>query len=27
VVRFLAGPRARYVTGQDWHVNGGAYLG
>jgi 3-oxoacyl-[acyl-carrier protein] reductase len=27
VVRFLAGPNARYVTGQDWHVNGGAYLG
>ena len=27
VVRFLAGPRARYITGQDWHVNGGAYLG
>jgi 3-oxoacyl-[acyl-carrier protein] reductase len=27
VVCFLAGPRARYVTGQDWHVNGGAYLG
>ncbi len=26
-VRFLAGPEARYVTGQDWHVNGGAYLG
>jgi 3-oxoacyl-[acyl-carrier protein] reductase len=26
-VRFLAGPGARYVTGQDWHVNGGAYLG
>jgi 3-oxoacyl-[acyl-carrier protein] reductase len=26
-VRFLAGPNARYVTGQDWHVNGGAYLG
>ena len=26
-VRFLAGPHARYVTGQDWHVNGGAYLG
>jgi 3-oxoacyl-[acyl-carrier protein] reductase len=24
---FLAGPRARYITGQDWHVNGGAYLG
>jgi 3-oxoacyl-[acyl-carrier protein] reductase len=27
VIRFLAGPRARYITGQDWHVNGGAYLG
>jgi 3-oxoacyl-[acyl-carrier protein] reductase len=27
VVRMLAGPRGRYVTGQDWHVNGGAYLG
>jgi 3-oxoacyl-[acyl-carrier protein] reductase len=27
VVRFLAGPDARYITGQDWHVNGGAYLG
>jgi 3-oxoacyl-[acyl-carrier protein] reductase len=26
-VRFLAGPDARYVTGQEWHVNGGAYLG
>jgi 3-oxoacyl-[acyl-carrier protein] reductase len=26
-VRFLAGPNARYITGQDWHVNGGAYLG
>ncbi len=26
-VRFLAGPRARYVTGQSIHVNGGAYLG
>lgn len=26
-VRFLAGPQARYVTGQEWHVNGGAYLG
>ena len=26
-VRFLAGPNARYVTGQEWHVNGGAYLG
>ena len=27
VVRFLAGPDARYITGQDWHVKGGAYLG
>jgi 3-oxoacyl-[acyl-carrier protein] reductase len=27
VVRFLSGPDARYITGQDWHVNGGAYLG
>ena len=27
LVRFLAGPRARFITGQDWHVNGGAYLG
>ena len=27
VVRYLAGPRARFITGQDWHVNGGAYLG
>jgi 3-oxoacyl-[acyl-carrier protein] reductase len=27
VVRFLVGPDARYITGQDWHVNGGAYLG
>jgi 3-oxoacyl-[acyl-carrier protein] reductase len=27
VVRFLVGPNARYVTGQEWHVNGGAYLG
>jgi 3-oxoacyl-[acyl-carrier protein] reductase len=26
-VRFLAGPQARYVTGQEWHVNGGAYMG
>ena len=26
-VRFLAGPNARYITGQEWHVNGGAYLG
>ena len=27
IVCFLAGPKARYITGQDWHVNGGAYLG
>jgi 3-oxoacyl-[acyl-carrier protein] reductase len=26
-VRFLAGPAARYITGQSLHVNGGAYLG
>ncbi len=26
-VRFLAGPGARYITGQALHVNGGAYLG
>lgn len=26
-VRFLAGPTARYITGQTLHVNGGAYLG
>jgi 3-oxoacyl-[acyl-carrier protein] reductase len=26
-VRFLSGPNARYITGQEWHVNGGAYLG
>jgi 3-oxoacyl-[acyl-carrier protein] reductase len=26
-VRFLAGPDARYITGQELHVNGGAYLG
>ncbi|QJP14740.1 SDR family oxidoreductase [Starkeya sp. ORNL1] len=26
MVRFLAGPAARYVTGQTMHVNGGAYL-
>lgn len=27
MVRFLAGPAARYITGQAIHVNGGAYLG
>jgi 3-oxoacyl-[acyl-carrier protein] reductase len=27
MVRFLAGPAGRYVTGQTIHVNGGAYLG
>jgi 3-oxoacyl-[acyl-carrier protein] reductase len=27
MVRFLAGPQARYVTGQAVHVNGGVYLG
>jgi 3-oxoacyl-[acyl-carrier protein] reductase len=27
LVRYLAGPRARFVTGQTMHVNGGAYLG
>ncbi|HEV7260198.1 MAG TPA: SDR family oxidoreductase [Bosea sp. (in: a-proteobacteria)] len=26
MVRYLAGPTARYVTGQTLHVNGGAYL-
>jgi len=26
-VRFLAGPEARYITGQSLHVYGGAYLG
>ena len=26
MVRYLAGPKARYVTGQTLHVNGGAYL-
>lgn len=26
-VRYLAGPQARYVTGQTLHINGGAYLG
>jgi 3-oxoacyl-[acyl-carrier protein] reductase len=27
MVRWLAGPQARYVTGQAIHVNGGTYLG
>jgi 3-oxoacyl-[acyl-carrier protein] reductase len=27
LVRFLAGPNGRYVTGQALHVNGGAFLG
>ena len=27
MVRFLAGPQARYITGQTIHVNGGLFLG
>jgi 3-oxoacyl-[acyl-carrier protein] reductase len=27
MVRYLAGPRARFVTGQTIHVNGGFYMG
>ena len=26
-IRYLAGPGARYVTGQTLHVNGGLYMG
>jgi 3-oxoacyl-[acyl-carrier protein] reductase len=26
MVRYLAGPQARYITGQTMHVNGGTYL-
>jgi hypothetical protein len=25
-VRYLAGPAARFITGQAIHVNGGAYM-
>jgi 3-oxoacyl-[acyl-carrier protein] reductase len=25
-VRFIAGPGARYITGQTLHVNGGGFL-
>ena len=27
VVRMLCGPDARYITCQEWHVTGGAYMG
>jgi 3-oxoacyl-[acyl-carrier protein] reductase len=27
LVRYLCGPQARYVTGQSWHVSGGAWMG
>ena len=26
IVRFLAGPKAAYITGQNYQLNGGAYL-
>lgn len=26
LVRYLCGPHARYVTGQSWHINGGAVM-
>jgi 3-oxoacyl-[acyl-carrier protein] reductase len=26
LVRYLAGPAARFITGQAIHVNGGAYM-
>jgi 3-oxoacyl-[acyl-carrier protein] reductase len=26
MVRLLAGPRGRYLTGQTIHINGGVYL-
>jgi len=26
LVQFLCGPKARYLTGQTMHANGGAYL-
>jgi 3-oxoacyl-[acyl-carrier protein] reductase len=26
-VAFLASPLAGYVTGQEWHINGGMFMG